>query len=96
MATQSQCLASMARLSLSSSRRPAVHALPRFLAPAATQQRGAAKTYGKSASSKDDKSKKKNLSREYKSYDPSKFPQFTLCDAMRYVHTSHPLISEVQ
>ncbi|KAG7146265.1 50S ribosomal protein L1 like [Verticillium longisporum] len=85
MATSNQCLASMARLPLSAATRPQASALPRFLAPALTQTRCASKNVAKIRDAAKKDKKKKKLNKDYKSYDPTKFPQFSLCDAMRYL-----------
>ncbi|KAH6692518.1 50S ribosomal protein L1 [Plectosphaerella plurivora] len=86
MATPYHCLASMARLSLRSASRPTLASTPRILVPAATQTRNAGgKNITKLREQKIKDKKKKKLSKDFKSYDPTKFPQFSLCDAVRYL-----------
>ncbi|KAF4471089.1 acid phosphatase precursor, partial [Fusarium albosuccineum] len=80
MAPIDRCLASMARLSLLQTPRPAIPSIPRFLAPAAAQQTRQAsvvrikKTKKKRAVPKD--FKRPNLTKR-------DFPQHSLCEAMR-------------
>lgn len=80
MAPIDRCLASVARLTLSQpSIRPAAPLIPRFLAPALIQSRQASVVRTK-------KVKKKAVPKDFKRHNLEKreFPQFTLCDAMRY------------
>ncbi|KAJ4388844.1 hypothetical protein N0V93_006305 [Gnomoniopsis smithogilvyi] len=83
MASMNQCLASLARLNLTTPTRPIIQStVPRFLAPAATSHQ--ARKYAANPQ-KDKKEKKKK--RVYKNYrvDPLKrMQQFSLCDAIRY------------
>lgn len=84
MSTPHQCLAGMARLSLRSTTRPTAALAPRLFAPAATQTRGAAaKNMTKIREAKLKEKKKRKLPKDFKTYDATKFPQFSLCDAMR-------------
>lgn len=79
----------MARLSLANTSRPRPAAIPRFLAPVVThnhsQTRCASKNVDKIRQAAKKDKKKKKLPKDYRSYDPTKFPQFSLCDAMRFV-----------
>ncbi|KAI1842136.1 hypothetical protein JX266_011669 [Neoarthrinium moseri] len=93
MATMNQCLASLARLSLSSASRPAAASIPRFLAPSIVQTRCA--SGGNSsmqarvrAKEKLKKKKKQQRFKEYKYAVPSKEEQYSLCDAMRYLRAA--------
>ncbi|PNP52528.1 hypothetical protein THARTR1_06875 [Trichoderma harzianum] len=81
MAPIDRCLASVARLTLSQpSIRPAVPLIPRFLAPALVQSRQASVVRTKKTT------KKKAVPKDFKRHNLEKrdFPQYTLCDAMRY------------
>ncbi|KAK0376804.1 ribosomal protein L1p/L10e family protein [Colletotrichum limetticola] len=82
MASTNQCVASMARLSLSASARPTASTIPRFLIPSVAQQTRCASNQG--GNKKTDK-KKKKLSKDFKTYNVKNCPQFSLCDAMRYL-----------
>jgi large subunit ribosomal protein L1 len=76
----------MARLSLRSATRPTVAPTPRILAPVAMQTRyagGGGKNMAKIREQKLKEKRKKKLSKDFKSYDPTKYPQFSLCDAVR-------------
>ncbi|ROT34567.1 ribosomal protein L1p/L10e family protein [Sodiomyces alkalinus F11] len=68
--------------------RPKPALVPRFLVPAVshaqTQTRGS-KNLAKMRELARKEKKKKKLSKEFKSWDPTKYPQFSLCDAMRYL-----------
>ncbi|KAF6808565.1 50S ribosomal protein L1 [Colletotrichum musicola] len=88
MATTTQCVASMARLSLATSARPTASTIPRFLAPSAAQKRCASNHQGGSKKTE----KKKKLSKDFKAYRVDKCPQFSLCDALRFVIPSRPTI----
>ncbi|KAF6828972.1 50S ribosomal protein L1 [Colletotrichum plurivorum] len=84
MATTTQCVASMARLSLATSARPTASTIPRFLAPSAAQARCASNHQGGSKKTE----KKKKLSKDFKAYRVDKCPQFSLCDALRYLRAT--------
>ncbi|KAI1660643.1 ribosomal protein L1 [Daldinia decipiens] len=93
MASTSQCIASLARLSLSTSVRPANATIPRFLAPAIVQMR--CKSAGTSAmrarereKEKVKKAKKQQRFKEYKYATPSREERHSLCDAMRYLRAA--------
>lgn len=82
MAPIDRCLASMARLSLAQPlMRPAVPTIPRFLAPSLVQSRQASVVRIKGKPKK-----KKVLPKDFKRHRFQKrgFPQFSLCEAMRY------------
>lgn len=76
-----KCLASMARQSLMVSTRPTISSVPQFLAPALVQTRQASAAVPKKASKK-----KAALPKDFKRHNLERqnFPQFTLCEAMRY------------
>ncbi|KAF3056265.1 54S ribosomal protein L1, mitochondrial [Daldinia childiae] len=93
MASTSQCIASLARLSLSTSIRPINATIPRFLAPSIVQIRW--KSAGTSAmrarereKEKVKKAKKQQRFKEYKYATPSKEERHSLCDAMRYLRAA--------
>ncbi|KAK6833474.1 Ribosomal protein L1p/L10e [Apiospora arundinis] len=95
MASTSQFLASLARLSLSSAPRPAPSSIPRFLAPSVTTQiRCASGGTAQMQARQREKEKLKRRRRqqrfkEYKYAVPSgKGEQFSLCDAMRYLRAA--------
>ncbi|KAK2015085.1 ribosomal protein L1p/L10e [Colletotrichum eremochloae] len=71
----------MARLSLSASARPTASTIPRFLVPSVVQTRHAS-NHG--ANKKTEK-KKKKVPKDFKTYNVKNCPQFSLCDAMRYL-----------
>lgn len=83
MSTIDRCLASLARLSTSQAARPSALSIPRFLAPAFVHQTRQASVVriNKKAN------KKKPLPKDFRRHNLDKrdFPQFTLCEAMRYV-----------
>ncbi|PKS10695.1 hypothetical protein jhhlp_002451 [Lomentospora prolificans] len=89
MASGHQCLASMARLAISNTPRPITTQLRQTLIPSISHVRYASgksktkKTGGKGASSK--KVERKKLPKTFKSFDPTEQPQFSLCDAIRYL-----------
>lgn len=92
MATTNQCIASMARLNLSSITRPTAAAatIPRLLAPAASITQLRWKSAGTRAMQAREREKEKLKKRrrqqrfkEYKYATPSKEEQYSLCDAMR-------------
>ncbi|KAI0189008.1 ribosomal protein L1-like protein [Xylaria flabelliformis] len=97
MATTNQCIASMARLNLSSIIRPtaATVTIPRFLAPAASITQLRWKSAGTRAMQAREREKEKlkrkrkqQRFKEYKYATPSKDEQFSLCDAMRYLRAA--------
>lgn len=75
-----RCLASMARLSVAQMARPSTTSIPRFLAPAFVQTRQASVVRIKKVK------KKRAIPKDFKRHnlDKRQFPQFTLCEAMRY------------
>lgn len=89
MASTSQCLASLARLSLTASaKRPTASTIPKFLVPAvATQVACYAKGGGGGGNMNQRKKvvKEKKKYKTYRSYDLSPMQQVSLCDAMRYL-----------
>ncbi|KAF6810413.1 50S ribosomal protein L1 [Colletotrichum sojae] len=85
MATTTQCVASMARLSLATSARPTTATIPRFLAPSAAAQSRCASNHQGGAKKTE---KKKKLSKDFKAYRVDKCPQFSLCDALRYLRAT--------
>lgn len=56
--------------------------------PLATQVRYASGKPTKKAGSKKAEKKKKKLPKQFKSYKPSELPQFSICDAIRYLPVS--------
>ncbi|KAH9909519.1 50S ribosomal protein L1 [Xylariomycetidae sp. FL2044] len=94
MASTNQCIASMARLSLSTMTRPSIaSAIPKYLAPSINQTRW--KTSGTQAMQararereKLKKKRKQQRFKEYKYATPSREEQFSLCDAMRYLRAA--------
>ncbi|KAI0110590.1 ribosomal protein L1 [Hypoxylon sp. NC0597] len=93
MASANQCIASLARLSLSVPMRPVNTTIPRFLAPSIVQTR--CKSVGSVAmrarereKEKLKKKRKQQRFKEYKYATPSKEEQFSLCDAMRYLRAA--------
>ncbi|KAI0427117.1 50S ribosomal protein L1 [Xylaria sp. FL1042] len=94
MATTNQCIASMARLNLSSMGRPTTAPLPRLSTPSSTSQLRwkSAGTHAMQAREKEkEKLKKKRRQQRFKEYKyatPSKEEQFSLCDAMRYLRAA--------
>ncbi|KAI1452875.1 ribosomal protein L1 [Annulohypoxylon moriforme] len=88
MATANQCIASLARLSLSAPVRPVNATIPRFLAPSIVQTRCAsAGSIAMRAREREKLKKKKKQQRfkEYKYATPSESERYSLCDAMRYL-----------
>ncbi|KAL8414412.1 hypothetical protein RB594_005591 [Gaeumannomyces avenae] len=77
MTSTGQCLASLARLSLTTTIRPAATTVPRFLAPTATQVRFA------SPSKKPEKKKRQH--KTFRVWRKDSLITFSLCDAMRYI-----------
>ncbi|KAI1802653.1 ribosomal protein L1 [Daldinia bambusicola] len=93
MASTSQCIASLARLSLSTSIRPTNATIPRFLVPSIVQTR--CKSAGTAAmrarekeKDKMKRAKKQQRFKEYKYATPSKEERVSLCDAMRYLRAA--------
>ncbi|KAK2059090.1 ribosomal protein L1p/L10e family protein [Colletotrichum caudatum] len=71
----------MARLSLSASARPTASTIPRFMVSSIAQTRFASNQGGGFKKTE----KKKKVPKEYKVYNVKNCPQFSLCDAMRYL-----------
>ncbi|KAI1078654.1 ribosomal protein L1 [Whalleya microplaca] len=95
MATTNQCIASLARLSLSTALRPAVTTIPRFLAPSIVQTRWKVTSSSNYAMQvrerqreKLKKKRKQSRFKEYKYATTSRDEQFSLCDAMRYLRAA--------
>ncbi|KAK6071004.1 ribosomal protein L1p/L10e family protein [Seiridium cupressi] len=93
MATTNQCLASLARLSLSTTPRPAASSIPKFLAPSVMQMRcasGAVSQMQMRAKEKEKLKRRRKQQRfkEYKYATPSREEQYSLCDAMRYLRAA--------
>ncbi|KAI1159700.1 50S ribosomal protein L1 [Nemania serpens] len=97
MASTAQCIASMARLNLSSMVRPTATTIPRLLPPSSMSQlRWKATRTGPSMQArararekvKLKKKRKQQRFKEYKYATPSKEEQFSLCDAMRYLRAA--------
>lgn len=86
-----QCLASLARLSLTTPARPILQStVPRFLAPAVTAHQ--ARTYAVGNPQKD-KKKKRRTHKNFRVDRLDKMQQFSLCDAIRYVLLSCQLVA---
>ncbi|KAI8625569.1 50S ribosomal protein L1 [Xylariaceae sp. FL1651] len=93
MASTSQLIASLARLNLASTVRPAIPTIPKFLSPSISQTRWkSAGTRSMQARGREkEKLKKKRRQQRFKEYKyatPSKEEQFSLCDAMRYLRAA--------
>ncbi|KAI8963143.1 ribosomal protein L1 [Daldinia sp. FL1419] len=93
MASTGQCIASLARLSLSTSARPTYATIPRFLAPSIVQTRcKSAGTVAMRAREREKekvkRAKKQSRFKEYKFATPSKEERHSLCDAMRYLRAA--------
>ncbi|KAI1362965.1 50S ribosomal protein L1 [Xylaria arbuscula] len=94
MATTNQCVASLARLNLSSMARPTATTIPRLLAPSSPSQLrwASAGTRAMQAREREkEKLKKKRKQQRFKEYKyatPSKEEQYSLCDAMRYLRAA--------
>lgn len=83
MASLNQCLASLARLSLTAPARPTVApTIPKFLLPSATPLVRHASGGG---GMRKKPVKKKRTYKTLRCYDLSEMQQFSLCDAMRQV-----------
>jgi large subunit ribosomal protein L1 len=84
MASLNQCLASLARLSLTAPARPAVAStIPKFLLPSATAPLARYASGGGGMRKRP--VKKKKVYKTLRTYDLSSIEQFSLCDAMRQV-----------
>ncbi|KAK4189121.1 ribosomal protein L1-like protein [Podospora australis] len=84
MASTTNCLASLARLSLSAPARPtAVSIIPKFLLPSAATPLARHASGGGGMRKK--APKKKKTYKTFRSYDLTPMEQFSLCDAMRYI-----------
>lgn len=79
MASSNQCLASLARMSLTTPTRSTI--IPRFLAPAVVAQQ--ARTYA--VQNQKQKKEKKKVYKNFRVDKLDKMEQFSLCDAIRYV-----------
>ncbi|KAI1133961.1 50S ribosomal protein L1 [Hypoxylon sp. FL0543] len=93
MASVNQCIASLARLSISAPIRPVNATIPRFLAPSIVQTRckSAGSMAMRAREREKEKLKKKRRQQRFKEYKyatPSKEEQFSLCDAMRYLRAA--------
>ncbi|KAI1103481.1 50S ribosomal protein L1 [Jackrogersella minutella] len=91
MATTNWCIASLARLSLKTSIRPANATIPRFLAPSIVQTRcKSTGTMAMRAREKEKiKAKRKQRFKEYKFATVSNPDEkYSLCDAMRYLRAA--------
>ncbi|KAI0968608.1 50S ribosomal protein L1 [Xylaria arbuscula] len=94
MAATNQCIASMARLNLSSTIRPTTATIPRLITPSTTSQLRwkSVGTRAMQAREKEkEKLKKKRRQQRFKEYKYatlSKEEQFSLCDAMRYLRAA--------
>jgi large subunit ribosomal protein L1 len=85
MASLNQCLASLARLSLTAPARPAVaRSIPKFLLPSATAPLVRHASGGGGMRKRP--TKKKRAYKTFRTYDLSQIEQYSLCDAMRQVH----------
>ena len=85
-----QCLASMARLQLSSAQRPLSASIRQVALPLAlaSQVRYASGKPTKKSSPAHHKKaeKKKKLPKQFKHFNAADHPQFSICDALRYAH----------
>ncbi|KAI0871228.1 50S ribosomal protein L1 [Hypoxylon argillaceum] len=94
MATTNRCIASLARLNLSSTTRPTTATIPRLLAPSSTTQvrwKSMGTRAMQSREKEKEKLKKKRKQQRFKEYKyatASKEEQFSLCDAMRYLRAA--------
>ncbi|KAI1505811.1 50S ribosomal protein L1 [Biscogniauxia marginata] len=95
MAPTTQCIASLARLSLALTTRPTATSttIPRYLAPSVVQSRWKSGGTGAMQAREREKEKLKRKRRQqrfkdYKHATPSKEEQFSLCDAMRYLRAA--------
>ncbi|KAK3685139.1 ribosomal protein L1-like protein [Podospora appendiculata] len=86
MASTTRCLASLARLSLSTSTRPSVvSTIPKFLVPSVATPLVRYASGSGSGGMKKKAPKKKKTYKTFRSYDLSPMDQVSLCDAMRYL-----------
>lgn len=85
MASTNQCLASLARMSITSPTRTTI--IPRFLAPAVVARQ--ARTYAVQ-NQKDKKKEKKKVHKTFRVDKLDQLEQFSLCDAIRYVSQQLP------
>jgi large subunit ribosomal protein L1 len=84
MASISQCLASMARLSLATTSRPTIQStIPKYLAPSIVAQQTRNASGRPSGPKKREKKRKQHKSFRVDRLDSMQ--QFALCDAVRYV-----------
>ncbi|KAI0508985.1 50S ribosomal protein L1 [Xylaria bambusicola] len=94
MVTTNQCVASLARLNLSSMARPTAATIPRLLAPSSTSQvrwKSVGTRAMQAREREKEKLKKKRRQQRFKEYKyaaPSREEQFSLCDAMRYLRAA--------
>lgn len=81
-----RCLASMARLSLTQTARPALPTIPRFLAPSLARQQT---RYASVIRIKKKAKKARAVPKDFRRHKLEKydFPQFSLVEAMRYALT---------
>lgn len=83
MTSMNQCLASLARLSLTTPARPTLQStVPRFLAPAATAHQ--VRNYAANPQKDKKEKKKRRVHKNYRVDRLDKMQQFSLCDAIRY------------
>lgn len=89
----SQCLAAMARLRISSVQRPLVASITapvrQTVLPSVSQVRYASGKPTKKSGAKGAE-KKKKLPKQFRAYNPTDFPQFSVCDALRYALNISP------
>ncbi|KAK0667025.1 putative mitochondrial LSU ribosomal protein L1 precursor [Cercophora samala] len=94
MASTHHCLASLARLSLSTPTRPTVAStIPKFLVPSVATPQVRHASGGSGGGMRKKPVKKKKTYKTFRSYDLTPMEQFTLCDAMRYLRAAevgHP------
>ena len=81
MASATQCLASLARLSLTSAARPSTASIPRFLVPSVGTSQARYASGGAGGFRK--REKKKKVYKAFRSYDLTDLEQYSLCDAIR-------------
>ncbi|KAK0727816.1 ribosomal protein L1-like protein [Lasiosphaeria miniovina] len=89
MASTTQCLASLARLSLRAPARPmAISTIPNFLLPSVATplvRYASKKSSGGNNNMRKRVVKKKKAYKTFRSYDMTNMDQYSLCDAMRYL-----------
>ncbi|KAK4656703.1 hypothetical protein QC762_206600 [Podospora pseudocomata] len=89
MASTHHCVASLARLSLSTPARPTVAStIPKFLVPSVATPQVRHASGGGGGGMRKKPVKKKKTYKTFRSYDLSPMEQFTLCDAMRYLRAA--------